>query len=56
MDSTWSGAVDGAFFDPVVFDKHRTIQLAESGFNGRNGDKAYYVLGVDVGRIGLIML
>lgn len=52
MESGWSGAVDGAFFDPVVFDKHRVLQLAETEFNGRNSDKAYYVLGIDVGRIG----
>ena len=50
-NSIWAGSVEGAFFDPDKFDKHRDIQLAEYEASKRS-DKAYYVLGVDVGRVG----
>lgn len=55
MNSMWAGSVEGAFFDPDKFDKHRDIQLAEYEASKRS-DKAYYVLGVDVGRVGLIFV
>lgn len=51
-ESKWIGSVEGAFFDSNKFDKHRILQLAESEANGRNNANSYYVLGVDVGRIG----
>lgn len=51
-ESRWIGAVEGAFFDSNKFDKHRVLQLAETEANGRNNADSYYVLGVDVGRIG----
>ena len=51
--SIWGGSIEGAFFDVEKFDKYRDIQLAEYEASKRNSDKAYYLLGVDVGRIGL---
>lgn len=54
MNSIWSGSIEGAFFDVEKFDKYRDIQLAENEASKKNSDKAYYVLGVDVGRIGFI--
>lgn len=53
-ESKWIGAVEGAFFDANKFDKHRILQLAESEANGRNNPNSYYILGVDVGRIGFV--
>lgn len=51
FESKWAGAVEGAFFDLEQFNKHRVIEIPESEPNGRNSDRAYYVLGVDVGRL-----
>ena len=51
-NSRWAGSIEGAFFDLDKFDKYRDIQLAEYEASKRNSDKAYYLLGVDVGRIG----
>ena len=51
-ESVWAGAAEGAFFEPVMFDKYRVNRLAENTVNGRNNAKTYYVLGVDVGRHG----
>ena len=53
-NSIWSGSIEGAFFDVEKFDKYRDIQLAENEASKKNSDKAYYILGVDVGRIGFI--
>lgn len=50
-NSLWLGAAEGAFFDSMKFDKHRTIQLPEYEASKRS-QHAYYVLGVDVGRLG----
>lgn len=52
FESVWAGAAEGAFFDPMTFDKYRVNKLAEHKVNGRNNAKTYYVLGVDVGRHG----
>ena len=54
--SIWGGSIEGAFFDVEKFDKYRDIQLAEYEASKRNSDKAYYLLGVDVGRIGLMIV
>lgn len=52
-ESVWSGSVDGAFFDPDIFDKSRTIKRAETKPEGRSTSVGgYYVMGVDVGRHG----
>lgn len=50
MESKWAGAVEGAFFNPDKFNKYRDIQHAEYEASGKMSNKAYYVLGVDVGR------
>lgn len=51
-NSHWTGNVESAFFDSQVFDRHRINKLPELTPNGRNNSKAYYILGVDVGRFG----
>ena len=50
FESKWAGAVEGSFFDLEQFNKHRTLEMAESEANGRS-ERAYYMLGVDVGRL-----
>ncbi len=51
-ESSWAGAVDGAFFDPDRIDKYRILQLPEKEPSKRNNNATYYLLGVDVGRHG----
>lgn len=51
-ESAWTGDVESAFFDSSIFDKHRVLNLAEYGRNGRINSKGYYLMGVDVGRHG----
>ncbi len=48
--SIWSGDVENAFYSAAKFDAHRSLQLPEYEFSGRSSTKAYYVIGVDVGR------
>ena len=50
--SLWSGDAQNAFFSSEVFDKHRVLRQPEGEYSGRSSRSAYYVLGVDVGRIG----
>lgn len=50
--SIWSGDRQNAFYSAEKFDKHRVLNQAEYEFSKRNNKSAYYVLGVDVGRIG----
>lgn len=50
--SIWSGAVENAFYSAEKFDKHRVLLQPEYEFSGRSSKTAYYVIGVDVGRIG----
>ncbi len=50
MESLWTGDVESAFFNSVIFDKRRILQLPEYKNNGRTNEKGYYILGVDVGR------
>lgn len=49
--SLWSGDVDNAFYSAEKFDKHRVLLQPEHEYSGRTTKGAYYVLGVDVGRI-----
>ena len=51
-ESEWSGDAENAFFSAEKFDKHRVLLQPEYEFSGRSSKNAYYVLGVDVGRIG----
>lgn len=50
--SIWSGSVEDAFYSAEKFDKHRVLLQPEYEYSGRSSKTAYYVLGVDVGRIG----
>lgn len=50
--SKWSGDAENAFYSSEKFDKHRTLLQPEEEYSARSSKSAYYVLGVDVGRIG----
>lgn len=50
--STWSGDVNNAFFSSEKFDKYRVLLQPEEERNGRSSKDAYYVFGIDVGRVG----
>ena len=50
--SVWAGDAENAFFSTEKFDKHRVLNQPEYEFSGRSTKNTYYVLGVDVGRIG----
>ncbi len=49
--SIWSGDAENAFFSGDRFDKHRTLLQPQYEYSGRSSKSAYYVIGVDVGRI-----
>ena len=50
--SIWSGDAQNAFYSAEKFDKYRILNVPEYAPTGRSNKSAYYVLGVDVGRIG----
>lgn len=50
-ESEWSGDAENAFFSAEKFDKHRELLQPEYEYSGRSAKDAYYVLGVDVGRL-----
>lgn len=50
--SIWSGDVQNAFFSSEKFDKQRVLLQPEYEYSGRSSKNAYYVLGIDVGRVG----
>lgn len=52
MRSIWSGDVHNAFFSSEKFDKQRVLLQPEYEFSKRSSKDAYYVFGIDVGRIG----
>lgn len=54
-NSVWAGSVEGAFFDPNKFDQCRILNLAEKKYNNKINKDGFYVMGVDVGRLGLIV-
>ena len=51
-ESVWSGTTEDAFFNAELFDKHRVLLQPEHEYSGRSAKNAYYVISVDVGRIG----
>ena len=51
-ESKWSGDSENAFFSFEKFEKHRQLKQPEYEYSARSSKSAYYVLGVDVGRIG----
>ena len=50
--SVWSGDVNNAFFSSEKFDKYRVLLQPQYEYSGRSSKTAYYVLGIDVGRVG----
>ena len=50
--SIWSGDAENAFFSSEKFDKYRVLRQPENEYSGRTSKNAFYVIGVDVGRIG----
>ena len=50
-ESEWSGDAENAFFSAETFDKHRVLLQPEYEFSGRSAKSAYYIIGVDVGRL-----
>lgn len=53
-ESEWSGSAEDAFFKPELFDKYRILKQPEYEYSGRmvTNANSYYVISVDVGRIG----
>jgi hypothetical protein len=51
-NSIWAGNIEGAFFNSTKFDQCRILNIAETKYNKGISSKGYYVLGIDVGRIG----
>lgn len=52
MRSIWSGDAKNAFYSSESFDSQRILALAEETYDAKKAKTCYYVLGVDVGRIG----
>ena len=50
--SIWSGDVENAFFSSEKFDKYRVLLQPQYEYSGRSSKSAYYVFGIDVGRVG----
>ena len=50
--SIWSGDAENAYFNSDVYDKYRQLLQPEYEYSGRSSKNAYYLLGIDVGRIG----
>lgn len=50
--SVWSGDSENAFFSGEQIDKNRTLLQAENEYDPKSNKTSYYVLGVDVGRLG----
>lgn len=51
-ESKWSGTTEDAFFSPELFDKHRKLNQPEYEATGRQTRDSYYIISVDVGRVG----
>ena len=50
--SIWSGDAENAFYSAEKFDKYRVLNQPEDEYSNRSSKTAFYVIGVDVGRIG----
>jgi hypothetical protein len=50
--SSWSGDTENAFFSGEKIDKNRTLLQAEHEYDPKTSKSGYYILGVDVGRLG----
>lgn len=51
-ESKWTGTVDNAFFDGERFDRNRILQKPETEASEKRAKNAYYIMSVDVGRLG----
>lgn len=51
-ESIWTGSAEDSFFNADVFDKYRVIQYPEEQASLKNGKGTYYIISVDVGRLG----
>lgn len=51
-ESKWSGSLEDAFFSPELFDKYRTVVNPEYEAQIPKTSSGYYIISVDVGRIG----
>ncbi len=51
-NSVWTGDVESAFFESEHFDKYRDINLPEYTYSNKIAKNGYYLMGVDVGRLG----
>jgi hypothetical protein len=51
-NSIWTGDIESAFFSSERFDRQRKIQLPEWKYSSRTSKEGYYILGVDVGKLG----
>lgn len=54
-ESKWTGDIESAFFNSERFDKNRRINQPEWKYSNRTSKDGYYIMGVDVGRFGLIV-
>lgn len=52
FNSNWGGDSENAFFSGERIDKNRTLLQAENEFDPKSAKSSYYILGVDVGRLG----
>ena len=50
-ESEWSGDAENGLFSAGRVDKHRVLLQPEYEWSGRSSKSAFYVLGVDVGRL-----
>lgn len=51
-ESIWSGSTEDAFFNPELIDRNRILNQPEKEASGRASKNSYYVIAVDVGRLG----
>ncbi len=51
-ESIWCGSIEDAFFNSDLFDRHRVLRQPEYEHSGRSSAGAYYIISVDVGRLG----
>lgn len=52
-NSLWAGDVESAFFEINRIEKYRMINQPEYKYSNKIAKNGYYLMGVDVGRLGL---
>lgn len=53
-NSVWSGDAENCFFSSQAIDKNRVLLQPENEYSGRTSKNGYYVIAVDVGRVGCL--